>query len=81
MKLKMKKGDEYKDNDTSYHLEESSLTPMGHIALFPSAVFDSTDTKGEHLTINSESENKLGIHKILSLKSETWMGKRGIMWP
>ncbi|KAK1436336.1 hypothetical protein QVD17_02115 [Tagetes erecta] len=28
-----------------------------------------------------ESENKPGIHKILSSKAEAWMGKKGITWP
>lgn len=30
---------------------------------------------------DNESENKPGIGKILSSKAETWMGKKGIVWP
>ncbi|KAJ9559370.1 hypothetical protein OSB04_013984 [Centaurea solstitialis] len=87
VKLKMKKVDEYKDDEggsdvtTSDHSEESSsLTPRGHIAPSPFAVFNSTGTEEEHLTVDSEIENKLGIRKILSSKAEAWMGKR-IVWP
>ncbi|XP_024984289.1 serine/threonine-protein kinase STY46-like [Cynara cardunculus var. scolymus] len=92
VKLKMKKRDDYKDDEgvsdvTTYdHTKdalENSLTPRGHIAPSPYAVFHSTGTEEEYNTIDSgyESENKLGTRKILSSKAEAWMGKRGIVWP
>ncbi|KAM0045693.1 putative protein kinase TKL-CTR1-DRK-2 family [Helianthus debilis subsp. tardiflorus] len=37
---------------------------------------------GKHSTDSGDdSENKPGIHKILSSKAEAWMGKKGITWP
>lgn len=70
----------YSENDVNApdHKEDGyssgASTPRGDI---PQSLFTgkpSTDS-------GDESENKPGIHKILSSKAEAWMGKKGITWP
>nr|GEV10680.1 dual specificity protein kinase splA-like [Tanacetum cinerariifolium] len=71
---------QYSENDTNGpdHKEDGyssgASTPRGDIPQSPFTVKPSTDS-------GDESENKPGIHKILSSKAEAWMGKKGITWP
>ncbi|KAI3677357.1 hypothetical protein L1987_86983 [Smallanthus sonchifolius] len=67
VKLKMKRG-------YTYHDEDTSITPRGHIDPSPFGVFYSTGTQSR----NMMGENK---HNYLSSKAEEWIVKDRMVWP
>ncbi|KAL4592416.1 hypothetical protein LXL04_005410 [Taraxacum kok-saghyz] len=89
VKSKMKTGENLTDHeDNNYpehdHKEDGyssgASTPRGDTPQTPFSTKD--QITGKSLADSGdESENKPGIHKILSSKAEAWMGKKGITWP
>ncbi|KAK9079551.1 hypothetical protein SSX86_001223 [Deinandra increscens subsp. villosa] len=96
VKSKMKTGENFMDHDggsgDGHYSENDSnapdhkddgyssgaSTPRGDI---PQSPFKDQITGKPSTDSGDESENKPGIHKILSSKAEAWMGKKGITWP
>ncbi|KAI3687653.1 hypothetical protein L1987_81353 [Smallanthus sonchifolius] len=74
----------YSENDlnTPDHKDDGyssgASTPRDDISQSP---FKDQITGKRFTDSGDESENKPGIHKILSSKAEAWMGKKGITWP
>lgn len=67
-------------------LSSGASTPRGEIPPSPFGIFSHT-AHDEHSTGKSsrdsgdENDGKPGMHKIITLKAEAWMGKKGITWP
>ncbi|KAL8216789.1 hypothetical protein R6Q57_023626 [Mikania cordata] len=74
----------YSENDVNApdHKEDGyssgASTPRGDL---PQSPFKDQITGKPSTGSGDESENKPGIHKMLSSKAEAWMGKKGITWP
>ncbi|CAM8991699.1 unnamed protein product [Rhodiola kirilowii] len=61
-------------------------TPRGFVASSPFGVFFSPESEEKNVDKSNkdsgyDSDGKLGLHKTITSKAETWIGKKKVSWP
>ncbi|XP_059646278.1 uncharacterized protein LOC132291639 [Cornus florida] len=73
-------------SDKEDPISSGASTPRGEFhpspfGAFPQVVHEERSQGKPSMDSGDESEEKPGIHKIITSKAEAWMGKKGISWP